>query len=136
MTSRPDAQTADPDKSATRVDYAPRFCAEVVEFMARGYSLTAFAGEIGVSRAKLLKWCEKHTRFAEAVECAQAKRARLLEDRLLAAKGAGAFGAHMQALKTAAPAEWPAQPARPAARPKASAGMTEVDVDLPDNGRE
>ena len=126
-------------KTSLRVDYSPRFCAEVVEFMGRGYSLTAFAGEIGVSRARLLKWCQDHSPFAEAVDCAQAKRARLLEDRLLAARGASAFGAHMQALKTAAPEEWPAKSPQPPARPAGPRGRAKAaaaEVVLPDNGRE
>ena len=117
--------------------YAARYCAEVVEFMGRGYSLTAFAGEIGTTRANLLKWCDKHAPFAAAVERAQARRARLLEDRLLAARGSGAFGAHMQALKTAAPDEWPgasAARAKSACRDKPAAA--EANLDLPDNGRD
>ncbi len=134
MTS-PMTSPDEPDSPAL-VDYKPRFCAEVVAFMGRGYSLTAFAGEIGVSRATLLRWGEKHSPFARAMERAQARRARLLEDRLLSAKGA-AFGAHMQALKTAAPDEWPARSARPvAAAPRGPASKISADVALPDNGRE
>ena len=119
--------------------YEPRYCLEVVEFMGRGYSLTAFAGEIGTSRAELLKWCEKHGPFAAAVERAQARRARLLEDRLLSARGSGAFGAHMQALKTAAPDEWPDKAASRVSRGgTASRGRpaAEASLDIPDNGRD
>ncbi len=121
-----------------QLPYEPRYCVEVVEFMGRGYSLTAFAGEIGTSRAELLKWCDKHGPFAAAVERAQARRARLLEDRLLAARGSSAFGAHMQALKTAAPDEWPDKAAAGTPRDKPSRGKpaAEAGLDLPDNGRD
>ena len=113
--------------------YSARYCVEVVAFMARGYSLTAFAGEIGTTRANLLKWCDKHPPFAAAVERAQARRARLLEDRLLATDGAGVAAARVQALKSAAPEDWSAERrARPAAPAKKAA---ERPVTLPDNGR-
>ncbi len=120
------------------LQYEPRHCLEVVEFMGRGYSLTAFAGEIGASRAELLKWCEKHPPFAVAVERAQARRARMLEDRLLCARGSSAFVAHMQALRTAAPDEWPNAPAAGKGQAKPAARRTpavEVGLDIPDNGR-
>jgi hypothetical protein len=55
--------------------YKARYCADVVAFMAKGYSLTAFAGEIGETRTNLMKWCARHPNFAEAVERAQARRA-------------------------------------------------------------
>ena len=117
---------------AKTLQYEPRYREAVVAFMGKGYSLTAFAGEIGTTRANLMKWCAKHPPFAEAVERAQARRARLLEDKMLDAKGAGAFGAHMQALKTAAPDEWTT-----ANKPRrAAGGHVEVQVDLPDNSRE
>lgn len=136
-------------KASGVLKYEPRFCDEIMEFMGRGYSLTAFAGEIGASRATLLKWCEKHPLFAEAVACAQARRARVLEDRLLAASGAAAFGAHMQALKTAAPDEWAGRSStggsstggastRAAAdrHPGRGRPSAEASLDIPDNGRD
>ena len=125
-------------RQTTAVKYDLRYCEAVMEFMGRGYSLTAFAGEIGASRADLMRWCDKHATFAAAVERAQARRARLLEDRLLSARGSGAFGAHMQALKTAAPDEWPSAAAGPARTKPASRGKptAETGLDLPDNGRD
>ena len=125
-------------KQPTTMPYQAGYCDAVMEFMGRGYSLTAFAGEIGASRADLLRWCDKYATFAAAVERAQARRARVLEDRLLAARGSGAFGAHMQALKTAAPDEWP-DAAAAGARVKATSRgkpAAEASLDLPDNGRD
>ena len=120
--------------SSRMAPFSAAYCEQLVEFMGRGYSLTAFAGEIGVTRATLEAWREKHPTFARAVARGQARRARVLEDHLLAAKGATAFGAHMEALKTAAPDDWRGEGA---ARPKPPARVTSsVRLDLPDNGRD
>ena len=111
--------------------YKARYCLDVIDFMGRGYSLTAFAGEIGVSRAVLDRWAETHPPFATAVERAEARRARVLEGRLLHTKGGGAVSLHRDALKAAAPkhvrrdGQGKFERRRPAARPE-----------LPDNGRE
>jgi hypothetical protein len=113
--------------------YAPRYCAEVVEFMGRGYSLTAFAGEIGVSRATLDRWAEKHAPFAVAMERGHARRARVLEDRLLGADGKEAFGLHMEALKTAAPQDWRREAGEKPKPPAVAAPLAQLA--LPDNGR-
>ena len=121
-------------KPAGLPTYRARYCEEVVAFMGLGYSLTAFAGEIGASRADLMRWCGPHPLFAAAIEQGQARRARVLEDRLLAAKGTAAFGAHLEALKSSAPDEWPEKrPARPARgeRPQ----DPPATVALPDNAR-
>ena len=123
------------DRPAAVPIYRVRYCEDVVAFMARGYSLTAFAGEIGASRAKLMVWCDSHPLFAAAVEQGQARRARVLEDRLLAAKGANAFGAHLEALKSAAPDEWPGKKPAKSARGDRDRPDPPAAVKLPDNGR-
>ena len=125
-------------KGVQALAYKPVHCQEVVEFMGRGYSLTAFAGEIGVSRATLDKWIQKHAPFARAVERGKARRARVLEDRLMGTKGSAAFGLHMEALKTAAPDDWQD---RSGAKGGAKARGPErrsadIQLDLPDNGRD
>ena len=114
--------------------FRQRHCAEVVAFMAKGYSLTAFAGEIGVSRATLDRWCGAHATFAAAVDRAQAARARRLEDELLRARGSGSASHRLQALKSAAPDEWPT----PGGRAVQSRGKPQrpTAVALPDNGRQ
>src|SRR6516165_2364921 len=53
--------------------YRPEFCQKVIDFCAQGYSLTAFAGEIGVSRDCLTKWGKAHPDFLLAVGVAKAK---------------------------------------------------------------
>jgi hypothetical protein len=113
--------------------FKPEFSEQVVEFMGRGYSLTAFAGEIGVSRATLDKWIAERVTFAQAVERGHARRARVLEDRLLSAQGKEAFGLHMEALKGAAPRDWRRGAEDKPTPPAAAAPLAQVA--LPDNGR-
>lgn len=60
--------------------YRGAYCEEVVNFCAQGYSLTGFAGEIGVARQTITEWCEVHPEFSVAVQRAKAKRARWWED--------------------------------------------------------
>lgn len=55
-------------------EYDPAYCAEVEAFMAEGFSLTAFAGKLGVSRATIDNWTKAHPEFLEAVSRAKAKR--------------------------------------------------------------
>ena len=126
-------------KAPREVRFALHYCDLLVEFMGRGYSLTAFAGEIGTSRAKLTQWSKDHPAFAKAVACGQARRARLLEERLLGTEGTKAFDVNVQALKTAAPDEWPA-PSGNASDRKATrlsvAQAESVSLEVPDNGRD
>jgi transposase len=61
--------------------YQPAYVEEVVNFCEQGYSLTAFAGEIGVDRASITRWMEEHEEFRVACNRAKAKRARWWEDR-------------------------------------------------------
>lgn len=95
---------------ARAVSYAPRLCEAVVAFMAQGYSLTAFGGEIGVSRETLTKWRKKHSAFNAAVRVGEAARARALEQKLLAAGSGASVSAHVFALKCAVPEEWRDKP--------------------------
>jgi hypothetical protein len=62
-------------------DYLEEFAERVETFCADGYSLTAFAGEIGVARSTINEWMAQHAEFSEAVSRAKAKRARWWEDR-------------------------------------------------------
>ncbi len=75
--------------------YEPRFCAMLIKDMAAGFSATAFAGEIGVSRSTLNEWAEHHPEFSEALKVGKAKRLRFWEQTGInvAAKGTGGPGA-------------------------------------------
>ncbi|WP_174301794.1 hypothetical protein [Caulobacter sp. S45] len=140
--------------SLRALQYRRRYCVQLEEFMGRGYSFTAFAGEIGTSRANLLRWCEEHSPFAKALERGQARRVRLLEERLLAADGRETRGAQAQTLKAAEREDRGARPAsagparaglaraglariapRTSARPRARTADA-VSFEPPDNGRD
>lgn len=95
-----------PEARAAGPEYRPEFCDKVVEIMAGGLSLTAFAGEIGVSRFTLGEWMKAHPEFAAAVERGKAKRAKALEEVLLKAETGAKVAAHVFALKTAEKEEW------------------------------
>lgn len=53
--------------------YDPKFCELIIEEMAQGKSMMAFAGEQRVARSTLQKWSEAHPAFKEAI--AQGKEA-------------------------------------------------------------
>ena len=59
--------------------YEPRFCALVVEDMAKGYSLGAFAGLIGVDRSTINEWIANYPEFSQAVKEGKALRLRQWE---------------------------------------------------------
>lgn len=86
--------------------YQATYCNEVIETMATGLSLTAFAGEIGVARSTINEWIDNHPQFSEAVRVAKAKRTLALERGMLAAESGPAVTARMFALKNADPDEW------------------------------
>lgn len=86
--------------------YEERFCGELLEFMGLGFSLTAFAGEIGVARSTINEWMGEHPEFSEAVKIGQAKRTRNLEGTLLQGETGPKVTAHIFALKNADPEGW------------------------------
>ena len=110
--------------------YDPGLCAEVVEIMGEGYSLTAFAGHIGVSRSTVSDWIKAYPDFAAAVERARAARACRLEDEFLEGGTGAKVAAHVFALKNAAPDDW-------RERPEAETGPKgpEIGFIMPENGR-
>ncbi len=99
-------------KSMTRHDprlrYREDYCEAVVEFLKDGYSLGAFAGSIGVTRATLYNWGKSYPEFAEAMQCARAKSALWWERRIIEAAqtGGGHVGAIIFGLKNRASEEW------------------------------
>jgi transposase len=87
--------------------YDPAYCDQVIEFMRKGFSLTAFGGHILVARSTLNEWMNNFPEFSEAVKVAQATRTNYLEGGLLSSEAAGPqITARIFALKNAAPEEW------------------------------
>ena len=73
-------------------DYLPEYCEQVEAEMAKGYSLTAFCGIIGVSRPTLNNWMAAHPEFFEAVSRAKSKRLLQWERAAMKAVSQGAPG--------------------------------------------
>lgn len=86
--------------------YSKHYCDEVIACMSLGFSLTAFAGEIGVARSTINEWMEVHPEFSEAVKKGKAKRTLSLEKRLLTADSGPVVTSSIFALKNADPDEW------------------------------
>lgn len=88
--------------------YKPEYCDRVIEFLSDGYSLTAFAGEIGVARSSIFKWALENDEFSDAVKVGQAKATLWWEraNRTLAISGAGNATACVFGLKNRAPDDW------------------------------
>ena len=88
-------------------DYKPEYCKQVVEFSARGYSLTAFAGSIKVCRDTITEWMSVKPEFSLAVKRAKAVAALYWERRLQSAGSKlGDTAPVIFALKNIAPDDW------------------------------
>lgn len=59
--------------------YDASFCDRVIEAMAEGYSLTGFAGRIGVCRSTLNGWMAEYPDFLKACNAAKAVRTSFWE---------------------------------------------------------
>jgi len=55
--------------------YHPMYCEAIIDFMAEGYSVTAFAGSILVSRPTIYVWANEHLEFLDALKVGQARSA-------------------------------------------------------------
>ena len=88
--------------------YDPAFCDDVLPFMAQGYSTTALAGHIGVSRSTLYLWMEEHPEFSDAVKEGMAASAIWWENclRANAERGEGNATAAIFGLKNRASDDW------------------------------
>ena len=86
--------------------YSPHYCDEVINAMQEGYSLTAFAGIIGVSKQSVYTWMEEHPEFMDAVSRARPKRLAYLERRFLDAETGARASTHQFALRNADRDEW------------------------------
>ena len=104
-----------PRASKTRVvgrpsKYEPRYCEEIIAFCRGGYSITAFAGSIGVARDTISEWATQHAEFSAAVKMAKAAATLAYEEAAarVRAKGGGPGTATMIifGLKNMAPDDW------------------------------
>ena len=89
--------------------YDPEFCDQVREFLKDGYSVAAFAGEIGVSYSTVKLWEQEHPEFSAAVKDGRAAAVLWWEKRnrelALGTSNANATSV-IFGLKNRAPEEW------------------------------
>ena len=74
--------------------------------MAKGFSLSAFAGSIKQSRETVYDWIGKHPEFSDAVSRARSMRLVPWEEKLLKCEKGADVAATIFALKNADPEEW------------------------------
>lgn len=63
--------------------YKEAYINELIECLALGHSITAFAGQIGVARSTVFEWMKKHPEFSMAYQIAKAKAVLHWEKTLL-----------------------------------------------------
>ena len=88
--------------------YEPQHGEAIIAYMRDGYSLTAAAGKLLVSRDTVYEWASTHPEFSDALNAARAAAASWWEDRLrdVAEKGEGNATAAIFGLKNRAADEW------------------------------
>lgn len=88
--------------------YNQAYCNEVIECLAQGHSVTAFAGQIGIARSTVFKWAEEHPEFSDALKVGQAKATAFWERVLakVASEGGGNATAAIFGLKNRAADDW------------------------------
>ena len=102
-----DVTAATPNKGGSPTKYDPAFIEAVIADGQIGYSLTAFAGGIGVDRTTITEWRKVHPEFDAACRHAMAVRARFLEGGMMERDiPAPAMNARKFALVNCAPEDW------------------------------
>lgn len=86
--------------------YKPEYCQQIIDVMAKGFSITAFAGSIRVSRQSIYEWAEVYPDFSDSIRIARAARVYCLEEKLLESPDSPTVTSRIFALKNAAPDEW------------------------------
>jgi hypothetical protein len=88
--------------------YDPAFCEQIVDFMKDGFSIGAFAGNIGVCRATIFNWADDYPEFLDAVKRAKAASQLWWERRHqeFAMKGEGNAASIIFGLKNRASDDW------------------------------
>lgn len=88
--------------------YKPEYCQAAIDFMSEGYSVTAFAGHIGVARSTVFKWAEENPEFSDSLKTAQAMAAMWWEETLrqVARTGDGNASAAIFGVKNRSTEDW------------------------------
>lgn len=86
--------------------YDPKYCEEIIEYMGRGFSKTAFAGKIQIARNTLQNWADDNPEFLSALKISESARTCSLEEQLLSEELGPRVTARIFALKNACREEW------------------------------
>lgn len=116
--------------------YDPGYCDELVAFMAQGYSMTAFAAQIGVDRDTITEWGNVHDEFSLAIKKGKAACASWWEsvNRNNAMTGDGNATSCIFGLKNMAADDWSDRKSIDHTSSDDSLSSN-VTVYMPDNGR-
>jgi hypothetical protein len=86
--------------------YRPEYCQRAIDFMGQGYSVTALAGHLGMSKDAIYDWINHYPDFCHAINMGRAARVAALETKLLTTSQGVGVTAAIFALKNADPDEW------------------------------
>ena len=78
--------------------YSPEVGQQVYDIMAKGFSITAAAGEIGVAAETIHNWARENPEFSATLHKARAARVRALEGTMLETTSGAVVGARKFAL--------------------------------------
>jgi hypothetical protein len=101
-------KSAQPHPGGRPSKYDSAYCEQVIAFLAKGHSVTAFAGSIGVARSTVFKWAEQIPEFSDALKVGQARATEFWEKILadVATTGKGNATAAIFGLKNRAHEDW------------------------------
>ncbi len=120
--------------------YKPEYCELVLDDMSKGFSLSAFAGLIGVCRDTLTEWVSKHPDFSLAVKQGKVLQLRAWEQKGLGiADGKGGPGASTMVvfgLSNLGDGEWRNKQDLTFANPDGSNLENKTVIVLPGNARD
>jgi hypothetical protein len=85
-------------------------CQSVIKDMAKGFTLTAWAGSQHLSRDTVYEWVRTRAEFSDAVAIGRNLRQRYWEGRLRAAAGGSASSAVCFALRNCCREDWQDRP--------------------------
>jgi len=74
---------------APKVEYQPKFCQDIVNHMASGFSFDSFGAVIGVHRVQMDRWTKYYPEFQEAKDLAFLKCLYFWEDKGIKGMHAG-----------------------------------------------
>lgn len=81
MAKKPDSERKRPARPGEGgpSKYRPEYCQQLIDFMAKGYSIEAFAGDISVCIDTISEWVKTHPEFSAAKRLGQTKSLRFWE---------------------------------------------------------